>query len=312
MSSLEVLQPGLLSLIQDAGRFGQHRIGLTNGGPLDAMAFQWAIQLCSNAASASAIEISIGGLVLLAKTDTYIAITGATMPVTINGIQVALWRTLKIVQGDKISFGYATSGARTYLAISQGFDIPLSFSSTATVIREGIGGLNGQKLQRGDILPCTPTSNCKLLALPSSEIPIYANSVTLRVVLGYQQDSFTPVQQRLFFSSRYQLSDKVDRMGFRLQGQKISSSLTGILSEGICHGAIQIPADGQPIVLMNDRQTIGGYPKIGSVIALDTAKLSQLMPNSWVNFTQISLEDAHNINHLAKQRTTSIELINIS
>ena len=110
-------------------------------------------------------------------------------------------------------------------------------------------------------------------------------------------------------TSQYQLSDKIDLMGFRLQGQAIHSAIEGILSEGICHGAIQIPGDGQPIVLMNDRQTIGGYPKIGSVIALDTARLSQLMPGQEISFEQISLEHAHNINHLAKVRQQSIALI---
>jgi len=309
MSAFKVIQPGLLTLIQDRGRFGQHRLGLTNGGPLDSHAFDWANRLCANDANASALEISIGGLVLEAQTDTYIAITGADMKVTINNIAIDLWRTIKVSSGDKISFGFATSGARAYLSVAGGFNIPESFTSTATVTREAIGGINGSKLQAQDILPCAQTLQGKIVSLPVQEIPDYNLPVTLRVILGYQQETFDAVQQRLFFSSEYQLSDKVDRMGFRLQGQSIQSSIEGILSEGICHGAIQIPADGQPIILMNDRQTIGGYPKIGSVIAQDTAKLSQLMPGAYVNFEQISLEHAHNINHLKTVRDQSITLI---
>ncbi len=312
MSGFRVEQPGLLTLIQDAGRFGQHRIGLTNGGPLDASAFNWANKLCGNTANTTALEISIGGLVLIAETDTYIAVTGANMPLTINTLPAELWRTHKVKAGDKIAFGFATSGARAYLAIRDGFDIPHSFTSAATVTREAVGGLAGTKLQKGDALPCVTCASLNLFALPTPEIPEYSDVISLRVILGYQHKSFSKVQQQLFFSSQYTVTDKIDRMGFRLKGQAVKSSLEGILSEGICHGAIQIPADGQPIVLMNDRQTIGGYPKIGSVIALDTAKLSQLMPNSPVHFEQISLEDAHNINHLAKQRHASIKLIQIS
>ena len=302
MSALKVLQPGLLTLIQDAGRYGQHRIGLTNGGPLDTTAFNWANRLCHNPVNSSALEISIGGLVLESQTDSYIAVTGAVMPFKINGIEAASWRTHPIKMGDKLEFGFATNGARAYLAISGGFNIEPSFTSTATVARESIGGLNGGKLVQGDMLACAQVSSAELLMTPENEIPRYDSEISIRVILGYQHQSFDSVQQRLFFTSQYQLSDKLDRMGFRLQGQAIKSEISGMLSEGICHGAIQVPADGQPIVLMNDRQTIGGYPKIGSVIALDTAKLSQLMPGNKVNFEQISLEQAHNINHLAKVR----------
>ncbi|MCJ8339760.1 MAG: biotin-dependent carboxyltransferase family protein [Pseudomonadales bacterium] len=312
MSAFKVIQPGLLTLIQDAGRYGQHRIGLTNGGPLDALAFNWANRLCENPVNSSALEISIGGLVLEAETDTYIAVTGATMPLKINGRDCSYWQVQKISEGDKIEFGFATAGARAYLAVKGGFNFTPSFTSTSTVARESIGGINGGKLMIGDLLPCTRVKQASLLAVPEAEIPHYPSQLLLKVVLGYQQQSFDRVQQRLFFSSDYQLSDKVDRMGFRLQGQQIKSSLNGILSEGICHGAIQIPADGQPIVLMNDRQTIGGYPKIGSVIALDTAKLSQLMPGNKVAFEQISMERAHNINHLARQRYQNVALVNIA
>lgn len=312
MSAFKVIQPGLLTLIQDGGRFGQHRIGLTNGGPLDSQAFYWANKLCSNTSNCSTLEVSIGGLVLEANTQTFIAVTGANIHLTINGTVAPLWQTLAIKAGDKIAFGFAVKGARAYLAVSGGFTVDPSFTSTATVVREGVGGINGTKLQQGDLLTCNQTLTCKLFAVPSAEIPSYEDDLTLRVILGYQQQAFDQIQQQLFFSSQYQLSDKIDRMGFRLQGQKVTSSLNGILSEGICHGAIQIPADGQPIVLMNDRQTIGGYPKIGSVIARDTARLSQLMPGSNVRFKKISLEKAHNINHLEQLRVQNIQLIDLS
>ncbi|WP_372737338.1 biotin-dependent carboxyltransferase family protein [Neptunomonas sp.] len=311
MSGFLVKQPGLLTLIQDGGRYGHHRIGLTNGGPLDADAFKWANRLCENDLNATALEISIGGLVLEAQVDTILVVTGAHMPFKINGQEAQRWQGHKIKAGDKIELGFTTAGTRAYLAVAGGFQMEKTFSSTATVTREAIGGLNGQKLQQGDILACKSHHTDTLWALPESEQPDYLQGATLRVILGYQQHSFDPVQQRLFFSSEYTLTDRADRMGFRLEGQRIQSMLDGILSEGICHGAIQIPADGQPIVLLNDRQTIGGYPKIGSVIARDTAKLSQRMPGSKLSFEEISLEQAHNINCLAERRfiTTALQRI---
>ncbi len=312
MSGFLVKQPGLLTLIQDGGRYGQHRIGLTNGGPLDADAFKWANRLCQNDLNATGLEISIGGLVLEAQVDTTLAVTGAQMPLKINGREVPRWQSHKVKAGDKIELGFTTAGTRAYLAVAGGFQMEKSFSSTATVTRESIGGLSGQKLQQGDVLACQSHQAGALWALAEAEHPDYTQSVTLRVILGYQQHSFDRIQQRLFFSSEYTLTDRADRMGFRLQGQRVTSTLDGILSEGICHGAIQIPADGQPIVLLNDRQTIGGYPKIGSVIARDTAKLAQRVPGSKISFEEISLEQAHNINCLAERRFTTTPLQRIA
>ncbi|BBB28267.1 biotin-dependent carboxyltransferase family protein [Neptunomonas japonica] len=312
MSGFLVKQPGLLTLIQDAGRYGQHRIGLTTGGPLDGEAFNWANRLCGNELDASGLEVSIGGLVLEAQVDTALAVTGADMPFKINGQDVARWCTHKVKAGDKIELGFATSGSRAYLTVAGGFNVDQSFSSTATVTREAVGGLSGDKLKQGDLLPCQAHSPTELWALPESEQPDYNADVTLRVILGYQHQTFDSVQQRLFFSSEYALSSRADRMGFRLEGQPVKSQLNGILSEGICHGAIQIPADGQPIVLLNDRQTIGGYPKIGSVISRDTAHLSQRMPGAKIRFEEISLEKAHNINCLAQRRFINMSLQQIA
>lgn len=311
MSGFLVKQPGLLTLIQDGGRYGHHRIGLTSGGPLDAEAFKWANRLCENDLNATGLEVSIGGLVLEAQADTCLAVTGAHMPFKINGQDMSRWQSHHIKAGDKIELGFASAGTRAYLAVAGGFDIEKTFSSTATVTREAIGGLQGQKLQQGDFLPCQNHPTGSLWTLPESEQPDYKGSVTLRVILGYQQHTFDAVQQRLFFSSEYTLTDRADRMGFRLEGQAVKSTLNGILSEGICHGAVQIPADGQPIVLLNDRQTIGGYPKIGSVIARDTAQLSQCTPGTRISFEEISIERAHNINCLAERlfTTTSLQRI---
>jgi biotin-dependent carboxylase-like uncharacterized protein len=298
--SLEVIQPGILSLLQDAGRRGHHRIGLTNGGPLDREAFDYCNRLLENPPGSTALEISFGGAHLQARVDTFICVTGASVPLRINGQEAPGWEVLPVSAGDDIQFDFAERGCRAYLGVAGGFDIPPSFGSTATVMREGIGGLAGDKLHAGDLLPCPTVTQCKRLYLPPEHRPRYHDEITVRVIPGYQQQHFQRLQQRRFFSHTYVVTDRCDRMGYRLEGPEIQCDIAGILSEGICHGAIQIPADGQPIVLLNDRQTIGGYPKIGSALSLDTGRLAQLKPGGRVHFAPITPHGAHNALHLAR------------
>ncbi len=301
MCGFVVKQAGMHTLIQDLGRFGAFNIGLTNGGPLDKLAFQWANRLCQNSLSATALEITVGGLELVAIAATKIAVTGAELTLSINNQKQELWRSYCVECGDVIKLGFASAGVRTYLAVAGGFQIKLSFGSSATVCRENMGGLQGTPLVDGDFLPTIQldTIDNNNFILAEQHRPSYGNEVTLRTIMSYQQQHFSAVQQRLFFSSEFTVSEHCDRMGYRLTGIEIKANIEGILSEGICHGAVQIPADGQPIVLLNDRQTIGGYPKIGAVIAIDTAKLAQLGQGAKVRFESISMEAAHNLNHLA-------------
>ncbi|MCP4769707.1 MAG: biotin-dependent carboxyltransferase [Gammaproteobacteria bacterium] len=302
MSGFLVKQPGLLSLLHDRGRYGAHKLGLTTGGPLDFIAFDWANRLLANDANATCLEIGFGGLQLEAQLDTSFVITGASAPCKLNGDPVEQWQSRDIHAGDQLEIGFASAGTRAYLAVSGGFDIDPSFGSSSTVLREKIGGLHGDKLQAGDHLPCAAARQSQHYRLDEAQRPNYGDEARLRVVLGYQQAAFDPIQQWRFFNSEYRLTDRCDRMGFRLEGENVHSDMVSMLSEGICLGAIQIPADGQPIVLMNDRQTIGGYPKIGSLIALDCARLAQLSPGSRVRFESISIEQAHNIHCLAQAR----------
>ncbi|MDE0746814.1 MAG: 5-oxoprolinase/urea amidolyase family protein [Porticoccaceae bacterium] len=306
MSGLRVVQSGVHSLIQDEGRFGSHHIGLTVGGPLDRHSFRWANKLCSNPINTPVIEVTIGGLVLESTVDTYFAVTGALVDLSINKVPVDCWAVNRIKSGDRIELGYAKIGIRCYLAVAGGFDIETTFGSCSTVTRESVGGLagDGSPLSNGDLIPCGET-----LVHPPFFSPVQAQphhlttapeSTRLRVLLGYQQDCFTEQQKKQFFHGQYRISERNDRMGFRLLGPEIKPSIGGILSEGICQGAIQVPPDGQPIVLLNDRQTIGGYPKIGSVLSLDLDKLAQLGPESIVYFEEISIEQAHNLRHLAE------------
>ena len=302
MNGLRVVQPGMLSLLQDEGRFGQHRIGLTNGGPVDPTAMYWANRLLDNPHGATALEVSFGGLELEAGVDTWISVTGGDARLSINDVEVETWHSQRVTEGDRISLGFAQAFCRSYLAVNGGFRVQPRFGSTSTVARECIGGLNGGKLEPGDLLQCKPADKGRYLRVPVMDRPHYQSNIQVRVIPGYQDHQFSRLQQRRFFSGSYTVTDRADRMGYRLQGPEIKCEVEGILSEGICHGAIQIPADGQPIVLLNDRQTIGGYPKIGSALSLDTAKLAQLMPGSTVRFEPVSAYAAHNALHMAASR----------
>lgn len=297
-----MIQPGVLSLIQDAGRFGRHNIGLTTGGPADPLAFRWANRLLGNEAGSAAIEITAGGLELEAETATRVVVTGAEVEFSINGQQRENWTCHRVQPGDTLGIGFATRGMRTYLAVAGGIDLPPMFGSVATVVREGIGGLDGGPLASGDLLPCRADSLKLLQRLPESARPRYSGAVELRLVPGYQQAYFDSHQQWRLTHYDYEVSERCDRMGYRLVGAEITCALGGILSEGICYGAVQVPADGQPIVLLNDRQTIGGYPKIGSVLSLDAARLAQLGQGGKVRFSMISPFAAHNELVLAEQR----------
>lgn len=300
MSGLQVVSPGILSLIQDRGRRGYYRIGLTDGGPMDPQAHDLCNRLLQNAPEAATVEVTLGGLEVDVGVDTWICVTGAPVPLAINGNERPGWQVLKVASGDRIQLGHAEYGCRAYLGVADGFRVTPVFGSCATVAREGLGGLNGERLQTGDLLPCHAAAERRPLRLPPAQQPRYPRGATLRVIPGYQEAHFPRLEQRRFYASAFSVSQRADRMGYRLEGPMIECDIDGILSEGICQGAIQIPADGQPIVLLNDRQTIGGYPKIGSALSLDCAQLAQQTPGAPVHFVPISQHDAHNALHLAK------------
>jgi len=305
---MRIINPGILSLLQDAGRYGKHGVGLTTGGPLDPVAFKWANRLVDNELTATAIEISIGGFKAELTEKMNIAVTGAKAIIKVNGKPTPQWQTLQLNKSDVIEVAYASQGCRIYLAVSGGFDIKPQFGSTSTVVREAIGGVNGKPIEASMSLPVAAKSvqnkagQVQLYKVPQFYRPDYSQNITLRVIPGYQIQHFSRHQQRMFFYHEYEISDLADRMGYRLKGPKVKCDIEGILSEGICLGAIQVPADGQPIILMNDRQTIGGYPKIGSVLSLDLAKLSQLTQGAKVCFEPITIDHAHNLLHLAQHQ----------
>jgi biotin-dependent carboxylase-like uncharacterized protein len=306
MSSFEVIAAGVLSLLQDNGRFGQSVLGLTTGGAMDAPSARWANRLLGNDNNATLIECSVGGLQLRANSYSYIAVTGAELPLSINGKAAELWAVHKVQPGDVIELGMVSKGLRAYLAVAGGFRVTPQFGSVSTVLREGIGGLKGNKLQTCDLLAVQEVKQLPRLSLPQAYRPQFNRILTLRLVEGYQAESFSVTERQRFYLNSYKVTPQADRMGYKLAGTAIQSKQSQLLSEGICYGAVQIPPDGQPIVLLNDRQTLGGYPKIGSVLSLDCALLAQAVAGTELYFTAISHEQAHNALCLAKVRTDAI------
>lgn len=286
--SVTVRRGGVLSLLQDSGRRGCHRLGLTDGGALDGEAYHYLNRLLQNDPGATAIEVSVGGLCLQAQVDTFICVTGATLPLAINGEDRPLWCVHPVAAGDVIELGFATRGCRAYLGVAGGFMVTPQFGSAATVVREGLGGLHGRPLTAGDALDCAPVHRRRRLYLPDAQRPHYARQLTVRVLPGYQRHLFSRLEKRRFFGAPYTVSERSDRMGYRLEGAAIECAAPGLLSEGICQGAIQVPPDGDPIVLLRDRQTIGGYPKLGAALSLDCSRLAQLTPGAIVHFAPIT------------------------
>lgn len=293
MSCLEVIRPGVRSTVQDAGRQGYRHHGLAGGGALDIRSYTWANKLMDNPRNAACLEIVLGGFHGVARGKLQIALTGAEAPVTVNGQPVPLWQILTLNEGDKLVIGHATRHRLIYLAVAGGLDAPVYFGSRSVVVREHITGLCSIKagdrlraLQAGHPLP--PRS------VPASCRPAMQPGVTLRLVPGYQYPQFQRTDILRLITSAYTLSEQSDRMGFRLQGPAMASPPPGIISEGIAQGAVQIPGDGLPIVLLNDGQTIGGYPKPGVVPSLDCSALAQQLPGASIRFALTDLATVQN------------------
>jgi len=292
MGGFEVITAGIQATIQDIGRVGLAEIGVSSAGALDEFAFHHANRLLDNEYGTNMLEIVFGGVKLKAKGETTIVLTGAKVDVTINSNPIEIWKTYKVKDGDIINLGFATSGARVYLAVKSGFEIKKEYGSCSVSIKEKLGG---KPLYAKQFLPFV----CKILKdnrkLVNKYQPNYDKLLTLRVVAGYQWDMFEDFEREKFFNSSYKVTGQNDRMGYRLSGKKITSTCKGIVSEPIAYGSIQIPAHGEPIVLLKERQTIGGYPKIGSVIPVDCFRLAQTKQDSEVKFELISLDEAREI-----------------
>ena len=294
--SIEVLKPGMLTLVQDLGRYGYQQFGVPVAGAMDAFAAITANLLVGNPRSAAVLEMMMLGPELIFESPGYISITGADLGPKLNGSAVALWQTLAVAAGDVLSFSGLKTGLRSYLAVSGGLDTPLVMNSRATYTKAALGGYEGRALKAADRLPIGPAGPevPQMLILPEAERPVYGKEKTIRVVLGPQEDAFTEAGIRTFLEGDYTVTNECDRMGYRLEGPSIEHVKGGdIISDGIAFGAVQVPGHGKPIIMMADRQTTGGYTKIAGVISVDLPQLAQSKPGDLIRFKRVTLEEAH-------------------
>jgi len=292
MIGLRVDRPGLSTTIQDLGRPGHQRYGVPVSGALDPLALRLANALVGNAPGMAALEILALGPTLTVEADSVrIALVGSGVGLRIDGSEIAAGRSVTAAHGAKISIGGFTDAASCILAIEGGFDLPPCMGSLSTYARGGFGGFAGRALKAGDLLPLT-----KPAATPGPERkapPIDYGRGPIRVVLGPQETWFDPASIERFFAEPYTITAEADRMGMRLEGVKLTHSKGfNIVSDGIAPGHIQVPGTGQPILLLADRQTVGGYPKIGAVIGADLPRLGRMRPGDVIRFARIDVADA--------------------
>jgi len=293
----EVIQPGFLTTVQDRGRHGYQQYGVPVSGAMDSYALTTANLLVGNGEGAACLEMTVLGPGLRVVGETVVAVTGADLSPTLNSSPLAMWEAVKVCSGDTISFGHPRKGCRGYLAVAGGIDVPEVMGSRSTYILSRLGGLEGRQLRSGDRLRSGRVrAGMPLKKLPPQYIPEYQARNELRVVLGPQDDYFTEKGIHTFLHSEYMISVQADRMGYRLEGPPVEHKAgADIVSDGIPAGAVQVPGDGLPIVLLADRQTTGGYVKIATVSTVDLPKLAQAEMGHRVRFLQVSQEEAYQL-----------------
>ncbi len=293
---IRVLEPGALTTVQDLGRSGQLRYGVPPSGPVDRAAFVVANRLVGNGDDAAGLECTILGPRFEVETACALAVTGAEMPLTINGAEAPAWTTLRLKPGDVVKVGVARAGVRAYLAFSGGVDVVPVLGSRSTYLRGRLGGFGGRALRKEDRVGLFPAP----LPAPRRARPRVVTDLSpepeIRVVLGPQAERFTDEGIRTLLGSDYEMLPQSDRMGARLRGPRIAHARgPDIISDGIALGSIQVPGDGQPIALLVDRQSTGGYTKVATVCSFDIGRLGQVKPGHRLRFRKIELAEAHRL-----------------
>ncbi|WP_296270593.1 biotin-dependent carboxyltransferase family protein [Pseudomonas sp. UBA6323] len=290
---LRVLRSSPFIQLQDAGRFGVRHLGVTQCGALDWIAHRWANWLLGNALTAAVVEITLGNAEFECTRDATLALTGADLGARLDDQLLAPWRSFEVRKGQRLSFAQPRQGARAYLAAPGGFQAPVVLGSCASMLREGLGGLHGdgRAIAVGDALGWSGNADATR-QMPAEFIPEYQTTPRLHLVLGAQIGDFRG--QSLFdaFNSEWLIDQRADRMGIRLNGPQLQCQRGSMISEGIPLGAVQVPPDGQPIILLNDRQTIGGYPRLGALTPQAVARLAQCLPGQTLYLTPITQDSA--------------------
>lgn len=289
---------GILTTVQDEGRFGYQAYGVSTSGAMDSRSFHIANILVGNPMTEGALEMTFIGPTLQFTKDNVIAVTGGDLTPLLDGNDLPMYRAVLVKAGQKLSFAGARNGCRGYIAFAGGLDIPEVMGSKSTLLRNKIGGMKGRKLEKGDeiafVSPKTELPKMEERVVPAEIYP--KKEVVLRVVLGPQEDEFTERGIRSFFWNSGVITNEFDRMGCRIEREPIEHSGDGnINTDGISLGSIQVPTNGKPIIMLADRQSTGGYAKIGTVISVDLAKIAQSQPGQKVRFVEVSLELAQNL-----------------
>ncbi|OXB96349.1 MULTISPECIES: biotin-dependent carboxyltransferase family protein [Bacillus] len=308
---VEVLHAGMFTTVQDLGRSHYQQYGVPVGGAMDQSALRMINMLVGNEENEAGLEITIMGPKLLIKKPTLLAIGGADMEPLLNGERIPLWRPILAEEGSMICFGKVKSGCRAYVTFAGGIHIDRTMGSKSTYIRATIGGIEGRMLKKGDYFQIgaqPEMANCFIQdlqkderiktkwAISNSVLPKYKKHPKLRVIADFEYNQFTEESRKAFFTKEYKVSNHADRMGYRVEGEVLNRiEEKEILSSPVTFGTIQVPNGGQPIILMADRQTTGGYTRIGNIISVDLPLLAQLKPGDYVSFEKITLEEAEQL-----------------
>ena len=309
---LKIISSGLLSTVQDLGRYGYQKEGVNVSGAMDAFALRVGNLLVGNAEDAAGIEATFLGPRIRFETDQLIAITGGNLSPAINGEAVKMWRPILVTQGSQLDFGAPALGCRAYLAVSGSFDIARVLGSLSTYLRGEFGGLKGRALKAGDCIPCPgPTARGQALVqhlargaqpaawlqarwTPAPQLfPHLEETQTIRAIKGPEYALFEEKSHQDFWQQEFIVTSDSDRMGYRLHGPALSLTRDKeMVSSAVTFGTIQVPADGHPIALLADHQTTGGYPRLAQVITADFSKLAQVPLGKKIRFQEVSLEEA--------------------
>ncbi|MGM1049500.1 MAG: biotin-dependent carboxyltransferase family protein [Bacillota bacterium] len=308
--SITVIKPGLLSTVQDLGRSRYGKYGVSMSGSMDHFSHRTANWLVGNDEREATLELTWSGFTAQFEQDQWIAITGGDFSPAIEGEIVPMWRPVFVRRGSILTFHKPITGCRSYLAVSGGIDVPEVMGSRSTYLRAGIGGFQGRALKSGDVICVKPGGFNKhpiefdevspfysvKWSVPTTLFPSYHDHPTIRVTCGNQFDDFDMESRKSLYDQTFQVTPQSDRMGYRLSGAPLRLSSVGeYTSEAVSLGTVQVPADGQPIILMADRQTHGGYPKIAQVASIDIPVIVQVPPGSSIRFSEITLKEAETL-----------------
>ncbi|WP_223591835.1 biotin-dependent carboxyltransferase family protein [Neobacillus bataviensis] len=292
----KVIKPGLQTTVQDLGRFGYQQFGISPSGVMDPYSMQVANLLVGNPSNEAVLEATLIGPVLQALSDMTIAICGGDFSPKVDGCEVNKWKGFLIKKGQILSVGPSENGARVYISISGGIDVPIVLGSKSTFLNGGFGGFEGRALKKEDILDGNPFIKKPFKSLPPQLVPQCKKQINVRFIPGPHLERFTKESLKVFCSEEFVITTKSNRMGLQLKGTELEHiGGPDIISDPIPFGGIQVPASGQPIILMAERQTTGGYTRIGTVISADIPLLAQAVPDTVVQFSTVSIEEAQRL-----------------